>query len=73
MEVLKHYSLKHELSEDDLKEVSKGLTNYAQGLSLALKVLGSFLLGKKKLEWRSHLDKLKGIVNQPMPQISYDR
>ena len=45
MEVLKHYSLKHELSEDDLKEVSKGITNYAQGLSLALKVLRFFFVG----------------------------
>ena len=75
MEVLRHYSSKHKLPHDDSMELSVRIRNYAQGLPLAHKVLGSSLFRMEKLEWRSHLDKLKSCphpeINQVL-QISYD-
>ena len=58
MEVLRRHSSKHKLPEDDLMELSRRVTTYAQGLPLALKILSSFLFGMKKHEWKSYLDKL---------------
>ncbi|XP_034680095.1 disease resistance protein RPV1-like [Vitis riparia] len=75
LEFLKHYSLKHELLENDFIELSKEVIRYAQGLPLALKVLASFLFSMSKDKWRDYLDKLKGTPNmkiQEVLQISYD-
>lgn len=75
MDVLRQYSSKYELSEDDSMELSERIRNYAKGLPLALKVLGSSLFHMAKPEWRSHLDKLKSCphpkINQVL-QLSYD-
>ncbi|MED6181797.1 hypothetical protein PIB30_022682 [Stylosanthes scabra] len=51
------------------------VVHYAEGVPLALKVLGSFLYGKSVEEWRSQLDKLRkmpfeGI--QKVLRLSYD-
>ena len=64
MEVLRHYSSKHKHLEDDLMELLRRVTTYAQDLPLALKILGSSLFGTKKHEWKSFLDKLKTLLLQ---------
>ena len=75
MEVLRHYSSKHKLPEDESMELSVRIRNDAQGLPLALKVLGSSLFRMEKPEWRSHLDKLTSCPHPKIHQvlqISYD-
>ncbi|XP_031129542.1 TMV resistance protein N-like [Ipomoea triloba] len=46
---------------EEFKEVSLQVVNYAGGLPLAIKVLGSFLHGREKNEWESELERLKAI------------
>ncbi|KAF5468818.1 hypothetical protein F2P56_012935 [Juglans regia] len=60
---------------DDYGELSKQVIKYAQGLPLALTVLGSDLKGQSIHQWKSALDKYKNIPNkniQRVLQISYD-
>ncbi|XP_059590819.1 disease resistance protein RPV1 isoform X2 [Vitis vinifera] len=74
-EFLTPYSLKHKIPCDDFMEVSKEVIGYAQGLPLALEVLGSFLFSMTKEEWRNQLDKLKSTPNmkiQEVLKVSYD-
>ncbi|XP_028780810.1 TMV resistance protein N-like [Neltuma alba] len=57
-------------------KLSKSVVEHAAGLPLALKVLGSFLHGRKKNEWIDTLDKLKKSylakdISQVL-KISYD-
>ncbi|XP_052300476.1 disease resistance protein RPV1-like isoform X3 [Citrus sinensis] len=56
-------------------ELSKRVLRYASGLPLALKVLGSFLIGRSVDRWRSALERLKSDpLNKIMSilQISFD-
>ncbi|PON37242.1 TIR-NBS-LRR-like protein [Parasponia andersonii] len=56
-------------------ELSRKVVNYAAGMPLALKVLGSHLYSKKKEEWNSALNKLKVVPNKKIQNIlklSYD-
>ncbi|GJW85541.1 Toll/interleukin-1 receptor domain-containing protein [Tanacetum coccineum] len=43
------------------EELSRKVVRYAVGLPLTVKVLGSFLCGKDKLEWVNAIDRLKRI------------
>ena len=61
--------------EDSYVDLSKDFVNYAKGLPLALKVLGSSLFAKRTNEWKSALDKLKEEPNRnilDILQISFD-
>ncbi|ONH89967.1 hypothetical protein PRUPE_8G026800 [Prunus persica] len=61
--------------EEDYLELSKNFINYARGLPLALKTLGSFLYKRSRDEWMSALDKLKQAPDREIFQIlkiSYD-
>ncbi|VVA31738.1 PREDICTED: TMV resistance [Prunus dulcis] len=61
--------------EEDYLELSKNFINYAGGLPLALKTLGSFLYKRSRDEWKSALDKLKQAPDRKifqMLKISYD-
>ncbi|CAL9020087.1 unnamed protein product [Prunus brigantina] len=61
--------------EEDYLELSKNFINYAGGLPLALKTLGSFLYKRSRDEWKSALDKLKQAPDRKVFQIlkiSYD-
>ncbi|PWA54960.1 toll/interleukin-1 receptor (TIR) domain-containing protein [Artemisia annua] len=59
----------------DYWELSLRVVSYADGLPLALKVLGSFLYDKDEKEWMSTLDRLKDIPESEIVEklkISYD-
>ncbi|XP_040365573.1 TMV resistance protein N isoform X2 [Rosa chinensis] len=61
--------------EEDFLDLSKSFINYAKGLPLALKVLGSFLYGRDLSEWNSALRKLRTVCNLEIFDIlktSYD-
>ena len=61
--------------EENYVNLSKDFVNYANGLPLALKVLGSSLFAKRTSEWKSALDKLKEEPNRnilDILQISFD-
>ena len=61
--------------EENYVDLSKDFVNYAKGLPLALKVLGSSLFAKRTNEWKSALDKLKEEPNRTILdilQISFD-
>ncbi|BBH08862.1 Putative disease resistance TIR-NBS-LRR class protein [Prunus dulcis] len=61
--------------EEDYLELSKNFINYAGGLPLALKTLGSFLYKRSRDEWKSALDKLTQAPDRKIFQIlkiSYD-
>ncbi|XP_010263198.1 PREDICTED: TMV resistance protein N-like isoform X2 [Nelumbo nucifera] len=61
---------------EDYVEISKQIAQYAEGIPLALEVLGSFLYDKRSIaEWRSALEKLKRIPYnkiQKALRISFD-
>ena len=60
---------------DDYIGLSNHFLKYAEGLPLALEVLGSFLFGKSTIEWKSALERLKEYPNPEVLhvlQISFD-
>ena len=59
---------KYHPTEDYLK-LSKRFVNYAQGLPLAIEVLGSFLFNRSKEEWQSVLDRLKDFPAEEINKI----
>ncbi|KAJ9676135.1 hypothetical protein PVL29_024908 [Vitis rotundifolia] len=74
LELFSHYAFKQVHPQEDYVELSKRVIVYAQGLPLALKVLGSFLFSKSKHEWESELAKLRRIPNmeiQDVLQVSF--
>uniref|UniRef100_A0A2N9FSR3 TIR domain-containing protein n=1 Tax=Fagus sylvatica TaxID=28930 RepID=A0A2N9FSR3_FAGSY len=60
---------------EDYLELSNCVVKYVLGLPLALEVLGSFLLGRSIIEWKSELEKLHKIPPhqiQKILRISFD-
>ncbi|PWA49150.1 disease resistance protein (TIR-NBS-LRR class) family [Artemisia annua] len=55
------YAFGREIPSQGYEELSGKVVRYAAGLPLTLKVLGSFLCGKDKLEWVDAIDRLKRI------------
>ncbi|XP_059665382.1 disease resistance protein RUN1-like isoform X2 [Cornus florida] len=61
--------------EENYLELSCAVINYAQGLPLALEVLGSFLYNRSREEWKCELNNLKKIPNNQIYdvlKISFD-
>lgn len=56
-----NFAFKHNHCPDDLLVLSGHVLDFVNGSPLALKVLGSFLHGKIKLEWENALENLKRI------------
>ncbi|KAF5471289.1 hypothetical protein F2P56_011733 [Juglans regia] len=54
---------------ENYKDLSMDFVEYAQGLPLALKVLGSFLFGRTIVAWRSARDQLEAIPNKEIMNI----
>ncbi|KAF8009609.1 hypothetical protein BT93_J0579 [Corymbia citriodora subsp. variegata] len=55
--------------------LSKEITSYSKGIPLALEVLGSFLLDRSKVEWKSALEKIRRIPHfhiQAQLRVSFD-
>ncbi|KAJ8747900.1 hypothetical protein K2173_012790 [Erythroxylum novogranatense] len=60
---------------EDFLELSESVVSYANGLPLALDILGSFLCGRSINEWKNALDRLKEIPERKILdklQISFD-
>ena len=69
------YAFKQNSPEEDHVDLSKDMVNYANGLPLALKVLGSFLHDRSVLQWKSALQELKTRPNikvQNVLKISFE-
>ncbi|XP_059431231.1 disease resistance protein RUN1-like isoform X2 [Corylus avellana] len=64
---LNAFSMRH--PKEDYLELSIGAVKYCGGLPLALKVLGSFLLGRSVVEWKSELEKLQKIPHHQIQDI----
>ena len=60
---------------EDYSEVAEQIIHYANGLPLALTIIGSYLYGKSVLEWENALEKYKNIPHKKIQEklkISYD-
>ncbi|XP_057990287.1 disease resistance protein TAO1-like [Hevea brasiliensis] len=60
LELFRLHAFEQNRPKEEYKELSKEATFHARGNPLALKVLGSHLLGRTIEEWESELEKLKG-------------
>ena len=67
LQLFNRHAFKQGVSQEDYVHLSNDMIRYAQGLPLALKVLGSYLLGMTIEEWKNALDKLKKHL---MPEIN---
>ncbi|PON46057.1 TIR-NBS-LRR-like protein [Trema orientale] len=63
------YAFKSNFPAENYTKMSKGFVNYAQGVPLALKVLGSHLHTRREEEWKSAMDKLKKYPNKRIVDI----
>ena len=61
IELFNHYAFRNNSPSRDVMELIYSVIAYAQGLPLALEVLGSSLCEKNKDEWVCALNKLKKI------------
>nr|XP_024923478.2 disease resistance protein RPV1-like isoform X2 [Ziziphus jujuba var. spinosa] len=75
LQLFSHKAFKSTHPSKEYEKLSKQVIAYADGLPLALEVLGSFLCGKNVNQWESALDRLKEYPNKEVMkvlQISFD-
>ncbi|XP_057430423.1 disease resistance protein RPV1-like isoform X1 [Lotus japonicus] len=75
LELFNWHAFKHKEISPDYADISKRAVSYAQGLPLALEVIGSYLFGKSLSVWKSALDKYETILHKDIHEIlkvSYD-
>ena len=75
IELFSRWAFKQNMPQETYGNLSYQVIEYAKGLPLALEVLGSLFLGKKRSEWKSALHKLEKIPHmeiQNVLKISYD-
>ncbi|KAJ9675642.1 hypothetical protein PVL29_024528 [Vitis rotundifolia] len=58
LDLFSQYAFRRNHRHDDYLSLSNHIIYYCQGLPFALKVLGSSLFSKTRLQWQSELDKL---------------
>ncbi|KAJ9671298.1 hypothetical protein PVL29_027333 [Vitis rotundifolia] len=63
------HAFKQNIPEKDYVSVSNDVVHYANGLPLAIEILGSSLFSKSKDEWESTLQKLKKIPNMQVQNV----
>ncbi|CAN4099935.1 unnamed protein product [Withania somnifera] len=71
-EVFSWHAFQKRTSDKEFLKLSKSVVDYAKGLPLALKVLGSFLYKRGITEWRSALDRLKDTGYEKIKNIFLD-
>ena len=74
-ELFDRYAFQASKYGEDYSELAKQIICYANGLPLALKIIGSDLCGKDIHEWKSALEKYKNIPHEKIQEIlkvSYD-
>ncbi|XP_020535937.1 disease resistance-like protein DSC1 isoform X2 [Jatropha curcas] len=75
LELFSRNAFKKPQPAEEYSKLAQWIVNYADGLPLALVVLGSFLYQRKVLEWESEIAKLKQSPNKKINdilKISYD-
>ncbi|MED6113046.1 hypothetical protein PIB30_067397 [Stylosanthes scabra] len=75
LKLFSHYAFDGLSPKEGYHELSLRALEYAKGVPLALKVLGSFLRPKRECEWDSALKKLRKYPNSDIHQVlklSYD-
>ncbi|GJX49797.1 Toll/interleukin-1 receptor domain-containing protein [Tanacetum coccineum] len=75
IELFRSHAFNEEKHIKDYEKLSLQVVSYADGLPLALKVLGSFLYDKDAKEWMSTMDRLRDIPESKIVdklKISYD-
>ena len=75
IKLFNHYAFKNNPHPGDVTKLSNHIISYAQGLPLALRVLGCSLCGRNKEYWIEMLSRLKKIPNgeiQEVLEISFD-
>ncbi|XP_019442287.1 PREDICTED: TMV resistance protein N-like [Lupinus angustifolius] len=72
LQLFSFYAFKKANPKKGYEELSKRAIVYANGIPLALKILGSLLHSKGKNEWKSALMKLKKFLNPKIQSLSYN-
>ncbi|KAL8128303.1 hypothetical protein AgCh_015042 [Apium graveolens] len=75
LKLFSYHAFRKPVSPENFKELSLSFVTYAGGLPLALKVLGSSLLGRTCEFWKAKLEKVKKIPENDIHKIlrlSYD-
>ncbi|KAH9725547.1 Disease resistance-like protein DSC1 [Citrus sinensis] len=75
LELFNRHAFRQNLVDVDYKELSDKVINYAQGVPLALKILGCYLFERKREVWENAIKKLKNFLHQnilDVLKISYD-
>ncbi|KAM5549840.1 hypothetical protein ABKV19_000993 [Rosa sericea] len=75
LQLLSLKAFKKSSPPENYLDLCRLILGYAQGLPLALEVLGSFLCGREPNEWASAIDRLKNTPNRGIMnvlQISFD-
>ncbi|BFG15858.1 hypothetical protein CerSpe_021320 [Prunus speciosa] len=75
LELFSWHAFKRGYPDQEYLDLSKRVIRYCQGLPLALRVVGSFLIKRPIAEWKSHLEKLERSPDgdiQKILRISFD-
>ncbi|XP_021826152.1 TMV resistance protein N-like [Prunus avium] len=75
LELFSWHAFKRGYPDQEYLDLSKRVIRYCQGLPLALRVVGSFLIKRTALEWESQLEKLQRSPDgdiQKILRVSFD-